>query len=1549
MKKKHNSWRSALSMLLAMLMLVGQFGGVFAAEAEEEKPLYVAIGESMTNGFGIPEYYGKANTENDYQSWWELVLDYSKQHLMFDEEAIENSANAYDKESGRNWGYGRNVTDAYPALVGEGLEELTGEDWEVRQMAISSMRPEDFHWILDEEYPIYDTVDDGGADHYSKQDYYVEAAFGRNAYSHVDENGDGKVDRETTKSEQLAIVKAARNELRDQYQKAFAEAEYVSLHLGTHSFTSTTAETIWGLVGLTNPGDVDAMLARDFNIDELLSSMKREDMRPVYDQIMKEVDDYLKANVTEPLYSNVVKPMTHVLSYATLSFLIHYDECLDHIRELNSDAQLIVISMPNVMNGMVLDMGGSKIDLGELYDIPLTFLNTYRAGDWDDQQFDYIYVDVENIDFGIDALARGVDKDGNRIPANAEGYEGANEVFRAAILEQLRDQSGGMIDYAMASVQEYTGLNFEDFVLEYIVADEERREAMRVDFVDKFVTNASGGQLSYPLLCSIYKGIAQSEDVPPVFDMLDTLYVNIKDIPVEALGEALGDLKDYAPAIKEGVPVLVENLLYSDTPLWMGIDICDRIYYESMVIARDSLSEDGCIDGEIFMQAIGGGMGSLLTTLLGELMGVDENGQPLELSEGSKTILYVTDRLLIQNGQGIHPSERGHQQVAEAVIAAVKENSTTKVQISSAIETYIEENREQLADEVYNWLLTNPEKVIAILNGAETSEEEQIMLGIIVYIYNNFGGQEYIDKHLDAMKADPAGTIDQLVDLVLTHGDNAYRLVKTYLIAAELTPEDYENAFEYLVEVLKEYGPGIAQGIYDWAESEGYIAEIEKAVEEFTGIVEEDVVAFVETVQPKIEKAIAELEKFIAEKEAQSAELKAKLETEIVPEIERLNAELKEKKAQYDVVMAHIDEYHPEEKEAVINALKAEIAELEAQIANDEAIKAQIEEAVNNISEEAEDVKAVAKEIEAKIAELGKEAEKLAVVSEELIKAVEKLAKVSVENIDEATVEEEISAIIADLQTAAEEMLRTLKDAWTFTELGTGIANAAIKLGESLQTKAEKYEEVIGPEVEAVVNELTKLVDGSTPEATVILEAMLGDVKELASISEELAKEIADVAEVTVKEAEKLVKVIAEEVEKSVKYLENAVKTAYLNAITGEYVYTKDAYYVNLGDSIGKGENNYAEKVAAELGLEEEYKDYSYENFRTEDFRYILDEDYEGDAYSKAVVGNNREALRKEITAELRKADFITVGTGNLTPFVMAQIAKSLEKNSEPYEMDWAKLVGEDHVQYVEMALAEVEKYINETELPEIPYANIIGNYINTDIREIVMTAAESYAYAYAGFAFNYTELANVIHEINPEAEVVLVGSYNALDGLEMDGTNFGEYVDYLVELMDMQFTAYGMLTDKTTFVEVNETKVEKPVASITDLVMSIIPQLDLGLPSFVTSIIQNMIGTDGAELNPSEEGHEYIKEQIFDAMSVTYGGGLGDVNLDGEVDAKDATQILRYVNAKTSVFTTYKGHKAELAKALADVDYYPGIEARDATQILRYCNAKTNTIEGRQ
>ncbi len=70
-----------------------------------------------------------------------------------------------------------------------------------------------------------------------------------------------------------------------------------------------------------------------------------------------------------------------------------------------------------------------------------------------------------------------------------------------------------------------------------------------------------------------------------------------------------------------------------------------------------------------------------------------------------------------------------------------------------------------------------------------------------------------------------------------------------------------------------------------------------------------------------------------------------------------------------------------------------------------------------------------------------------------------------------------------------------------------------------------------------------------------------------------------------------------------------------------------------------------------------------------------------------------------------------------------------------------------------------------------------------------------------------------------------------------------------------------------------------------------------------------------------------------------------GDVNLDGDITAADATQILRHINGKTSAMTAKDVLKAVESTLAADTNRDGDVTAADATQILRFVNGKTSVL----
>ena len=340
------------------------------------------------------------------------------------------------------------------------------------------------------------------------------------------------------------------------------------------------------------------------------------------------------------------------------------------------------------------------------------------------------------------------------------------------------------------------------------------------------------------------------------------------------------------------------------------------------------------------------------------------------------------------------------------------------------------------------------------------------------------------------------------------------------------------------------------------------------------------------------------------------------------------------------------------------------------------------------------------------------------------------------------------------------------------------------------------------------------------------LEAQM--MKQLAKLDAKLQAKVNEaVAELTK---------LAEKAEACVKVVNEELKAALKAALTSDYVSDKESYYVALGDDTAAGEKSYPVRLAKELNLKDsQLANLAQAGLRAEDIRAMLDDSYEGDAYT-ATLDLDAEAVK----AEIAKADLITVAFGNNTAFTKAQLERVMA-NKKALPMDWEALVGAKGAEYVAKAFTAVTDEVEKAGL-------------DAATADLLTAILEAYTYSYVGFAFNYAEALNAIKAINPEAEVVIVGMYNPVEGLEVNEITVGDYLDYLVELTNALEAAYAMTVSNTTFVAA------PAVETYFDADVEAGGKENVSVLDYVGALLSEK------EMLPNENGHEYIKDQIMNA-----------------------------------------------------------------------------------
>ncbi len=283
------------------------------------------------------------------------------------------------------------------------------------------------------------------------------------------------------------------------------------------------------------------------------------------------------------------------------------------------------------------------------------------------------------------------------------------------------------------------------------------------------------------------------------------------------------------------------------------------------------------------------------------------------------------------------------------------------------------------------------------------------------------------------------------------------------------------------------------------------------------------------------------------------------------------------------------------------------------------------------------------------------------------------------------------------------------------------------------------------------------------------------------------------------------------------------------------------------------------------------------------------------------------EAVLMQNIAEIVKADLITLGYSNNTMIsFMIDQATSLM----PEELDWSVYGYDELGEYVDAALSDITE-------------ELYAQGLDAQTAGLMVTAIESYAFAYTGYMVGYPMVVEAIHEINPEALVIMVSMNNALADvtLEAEGVEIelGEYVQYLVDAANIESLAYAMLTGNAIYVDA-------------PAVETMLEAYDVELGTDMITVLQLLaFPQNRALLNPSEAGHDYIKEQILNALNLDYEYLLGDVNLDGEIDAADTTIVYRYVLGNLNM------ELSTLQMWAADVNEDGIVDSADTTLLYRY------------
>ncbi len=375
------------------------------------------------------------------------------------------------------------------------------------------------------------------------------------------------------------------------------------------------------------------------------------------------------------------------------------------------------------------------------------------------------------------------------------------------------------------------------------------------------------------------------------------------------------------------------------------------------------------------------------------------------------------------------------------------------------------------------------------------------------------------------------------------------------------------------------------------------------------------------------------------------------------------------------------------------------------------------------------------------------------------------------------------------------------------------------------------------------------------------------------------------------------------------------------SAFNGEYEVNEDSYFLAIGDS-----SLYAELLAKKLGIYDTQIDLTdwnlidpakvakadlitigYNSNRLNGFAVDQMLGYVADYVDVDLRASASQFL------ELAVVQFLNSFDGLFTPEAIAEFLATIDTAANgaiddvleneliagktAAEIDWAALVGEEYAEYIAEArellkATLIEEGITETYTYEFDIVDMMYGYIETlgeeydilkkaskdKIREklgeyatytveipvvdAIVFSAESYLYGYVEFNAIYAQTILSIKEINPDALIVLLGSYNPINDLAItlgDTTvEIGDIYETIAATTSVHSLVYALCLNDVVYVDISdaETVYDAYVAA--------------GAASYdIVEFIKAYLADDSIA-DVSEAGSNYIYEQILNALTIT-------------------------------------------------------------------------------
>ncbi len=1509
-----------LALLLVLSMLVSVMPSAFAADSPvaaigsttyetfaKAKLNYVSLGDSMTNGYGLPGYELNSGVED----------------------------------------YGE---DAYPNQFANWLVENVSAVNHA-QLAMSGMRAEDLHWLLELDYTnsaLIDLIDASyTGDWTDEKEAAWNAAFTTgdywtveeicdhsrlvNSYNKIVEKDSSYATNGTSRADKVAMVAKY-------YQDKVETADIISLGMGNGNFGVFLFGRIMGELGFYGADGRDAYLYKIENaIREMDPSMQRE-VLALKNELYAAIEGKIGTD-------SALKPLVDIVVYTGLSYALNYAGSVEAILQLNPDAEIILVGLMNTFldeDAAGLDLSGlmngqmpTDLTLGDLLELTYKPLNAYIAalptymqatGNSVYENATFYYAEAGKVECMVEVYG--------------EMIEDSNSEVRSRFLESIVGTASepGMVWEMIGPMVSgmVSGANLVEITLQEVVAYEKMTDAEKVAYA------ADTKTMNKAISCAMYLafeeacvGAADAEvSLASILGIGESLNDPALFAPVmEDFKAKVSSNSEYAYAAAEFVASGIEQMLISNAPTvsavsaegtqtsavnyvrngsfedndyfysnnWEHAEPVTGVAYKGnkslKVTAADGA--DGKFIAEAASNMIPGRVYEISMMVKGDPVAISaqlqyfRSGTGSGVRNGEETVELGTvgskDTWQKLSYIAVQPSGTGGATGGTQMWFTCTGNGTfwvddiqfTEVPALTYGANYMEKCADYTADS-WTAMQTALTAANAALTDAESQEAIDAAAKALNEAVNNLKPRAVTAEDVLAIYAatdKTAAATDLLRTLI--GGNSVTTELVTQVVAAvstidplcmvlalpEVLPESLETspALYGLLGLFSRCIIGNGLGAHPSPDGHDTLSAAVIAAYE-NGYTAED--ATKDNIEEYARKAIWLL-------------------TEYYDEI-------------YAIAYDKLDE------QGYVAASVAALEYAKAQIAAIDVDALELSDAM----------KAELKEEAALAIEAIEALQNLLLTADELDEDTMKAAQALLDDLTDAL--ENMNDILAvagtDLESVVREELGKL-DAAVRAQISEAIEHA-----EAALENLKKYiDEDLSPAVRAEIEKLIKTIEDQLAYLQAVVEGTVeATIQDINNAIAALEQAVTDLIKAAQTEADQLLQAMLDELKALAQATVAEFQTAIYDATHISLNIYDDQYYVSLGGATANGAGvGRTDPIYSDLlvdALEAEGMDVTSVDLTKADLAYDGLVDY--------VKANAAEIAKATlITYNMDASGFLMSLFGNdpdwSAYFDEAEVKAAIEEIQAEVLALQSKLAAELDAEAL-AALAQAEDNVLAA----------LSEQVDPETAKEIAPYAEKLLYAAVSYAVETAKALEAIHQINPDAEVILVGMYNPLAGTTVtvggEAIDLGEIMEYAMEATDLYHLIYAVASGNVAFVDVSDTAVNG------------LGNLTVDDPKQLINSLGGTLMNAGAQISANAAGHAYIAEQIIGAIDFV--GMLGDINLDGEVDTADAVAAVDAWLGKIEL--------NELQKNNGDVNFDGTVDAADAALIVDFWLGKIQSFE---